>query len=163
MIGRNLRIAGAALLAGVLSASLPAEAQVSDDVVKIGILNDQSGLFADLAGPGSVEAARMAVADFGGTVLGKPIEVIAGDHQNKPDIGAALARKWYNIDKVDVILDIPNSGVALAIQQVTKEKNKLVIFSSAAVSISPARLVRRTASIGHLIPMLSRAALARRS
>ncbi len=134
MIGRNLRIAGAALLAGVLSASLPAEAQVSDDVVKIGILNDQSGLFADLAGPGSVEAARMAVADFGGTVLGKPIEVIAGDHQNKPDIGAALARKWYDIDKVDVILDIPNSGVALAIQQVTKEKNKLVIFSSAAVS-----------------------------
>ena len=136
MIGRNLRIAGAALLAGVLSASLPAEAQVSDDVVKIGILNDQSGLFADLAGPGSVEAARMAVADFGGTVLGKPIEVIAGDHQNKPDIGAALARKWYDIDKVDVILDIPNSGVALAIQQVTKEKNKLVIFSSAAVSDS---------------------------
>jgi branched-chain amino acid transport system substrate-binding protein len=131
---RNLRMVGAALAVALLGASGAAHAQVSDDVVKIGVLNDQSGLFADLAGPGSVEAARMAVADFGGTVLGKPIEVIAGDHQNKPDVGAALARQWYDVDKVDVILDIPNSGVALAVQQVTKDKNKLVIFSSAAVS-----------------------------
>jgi branched-chain amino acid transport system substrate-binding protein len=130
---RNLYAAGAALTV-LLGASAAAQAQVSDDVVKIGVLNDQSGLFADLAGPGSVEAARMAVADFGGTVLGKPIEVVAGDHQNKPDVGAALARQWYDVDKVDVILDIPNSGVALAVQQVTKDKNKLVIFSSAAVS-----------------------------
>ena len=128
----NLLRASVAAIACVLS--LSAHAQVSDDVVKIGVLNDQSGLFADLAGTGSVEAARMAVADFGGTVLGKPIEVIGGDHQNKPDIGAALVRRWYDVDKVDVVVDIPNSGVALAIQQLTKDKNKLVIFSSAAVS-----------------------------
>jgi branched-chain amino acid transport system substrate-binding protein len=130
---RTLYSAAAATFASLLTV-LAASAQVSDDVVKIGVLNDQSGLFADLAGPGSVEAPRMAVADFGGTVLGKPIEVVGGDHQNKPDVGGALVRRWYDVDKVDVVLDIPNSGVALAVQQIAKEKNKLVIFSSAAVS-----------------------------
>lgn len=111
-----------------------ASAQVSDGVIRIGVLNDVAGIFADLAGPGSVEAARMAVADFGGTVLGKPIEVISGDHQNKPDVGSALARRWYDVDHVDVVMDIPNSGVALAVQQVARERQRLVIYSSAAVS-----------------------------
>ena len=104
-----------ALLAA-LAVAAPARAQLSDGVVRIGVLNDQSGLFADLAGPGSVEAARMAVADFGGTVLGRPVEVLAGDHQNRPDVGSALARRWYDNDRVDVVMDIPNSGVALAVQ-----------------------------------------------
>ncbi len=124
-------LAGAAVLgmgAGV------AQAQVSDDVVRIGILNDMTGLFADLAGPGSVEAARMAVQDFGGTVLGRPIEVVPGDHQNRPDVGTALARRWYDQDRLDVIMDIPNSGIALAVQQVARERQRLVIYSSAAVS-----------------------------
>ena len=122
-----------ALLAALV-AGAPARAQLSDGVVRIGVLNDQSGLFADLAGPGSVEAARMAVADFGGTVLGRPVEVLAGDHQNRPDVGSALARRWYDNDRVDVVMDIPNSGVALAVQGVAREKQRLVIYSSAAVS-----------------------------
>jgi branched-chain amino acid transport system substrate-binding protein len=124
----------AALLGGALVAAQPATAQLSDNVLRIGVLNDQSGLFADLAGPGSVEAARMAAADFGGSVLGRPIEVLAGDHQNRPDVGSALARRWYDNDRVDVIMDIPNSGVALAVQGVARERRRLVIYSSAAVS-----------------------------
>lgn len=124
----------AALLGAALAGAQPAAAQLSDNVLRIGVLNDQSGLFADLAGPGSVEAARMAAADFGGTVLGRPIEVVAGDHQNRPDVGSALARRWYDNDRVDVIMDIPNSGVALAVQGVARERRRLVIYSSAAVS-----------------------------
>jgi branched-chain amino acid transport system substrate-binding protein len=122
------------LLAVALAAAVPARAQLSDNVVRIGVLNDQTGLFADLGGPGSVEAARMAIADFGGQVLGRPVEVVAGDHQNKPDVGTALARRWYDQDRIDVIMDLPNSGVALAVQQVAREKQRLVIYSSAAVS-----------------------------
>ncbi len=120
-------------LAAALSITT-AQAQLSGDAVRIGVMNDMTGLFADLAGPGSVEAARMAVADFGGTVLGRPIEVIAGDHQNKADVGAALARRWYDQDGVDVIMDLPNSGIALAVQQIGREKQRLVIHSSAAAS-----------------------------
>ena len=123
-------IAAAAIAMPICGAS----AQISDGVVRIGVMNDQSGPFADLAGQGSVEAARMAVEDFGGKVLDKPIEVIAGDHQNKPDVGSALARRWYDSDGVDAIMDIPNSGVALAVQGVAREKHKLVIYSSAAAS-----------------------------
>ncbi len=134
-IGTGSWMGAAALLMALLAGASPAaRAQVSDGVVRIGVLNDQSGLFADLAGPGSVEAARMAVADFGGTVLGRPIEVVAGDHQNRPDVGSALARRWYDNDGVDVVVDIPNSGVALAVQGVAREKRRLVIYSSAAAS-----------------------------
>jgi branched-chain amino acid transport system substrate-binding protein len=120
-------------LAAALSVGA-AQAQLSDNAVRIGVMNDMTGLFADLAGPGSVEAARMAVADFGGTVLGRPIEVVGGDHQNKADVGAALARRWYDQDGVDVIMDLPNSGVALAVQQIGREKRRVVIHSSAAAS-----------------------------
>ena len=132
-VWRSVEALWFALLAALVGGA-PARAQLSDGVVRIGVLNDQSGLFADLAGPGSVEAARMAVADFGGTVFGRPVEVLAGDHQNRPDVGSALARRWYDNDRVDVVMDIPNSGVALAVQEVAREKQRLVIYSSAAVS-----------------------------
>lgn len=125
------------LAAGVLAASLvqPALAGgISDDVVKIGVLNDQSGIYVDMAGPGSVIAARMAVEDFGGTVLGKPVEVVAGDHQNKPDIGAALVNRWIDQDKVDTIVDIPTSSVLLAVQEIGRQKNRLVIASTGGSS-----------------------------
>ena len=97
--------------------------------IKIGVLNDQSGLYADLAGQGSVTAAKMAVEDFGGKVDGTPVEVIFADHQNKPDIGSSIARQWYDTDGVDVIVDVPTSSVALAVAQVTKDKNKVFLAS----------------------------------
>ena len=112
----------------------PAQAQISDGVIKIGVLNDQSGLYADLAGPGSVVAARMAVEDFGAAAKGMKVEIVAADHQNKADVGSAIARQWYDVDKVDVIVDVPNSGVALAVNQITREKAKAFIVSSAATS-----------------------------
>jgi branched-chain amino acid transport system substrate-binding protein len=122
-------LATAAVVALGAAATGTAQAQVSDDVVKIGVLNDQSGFYADLGGPGSVEAARLAVADAGGAVLGKKIEVVFADHQNKPDVGANVTRQWYDVDKVDMIVDVPTSSVALAVQQITKDKNKIVMFS----------------------------------
>jgi branched-chain amino acid transport system substrate-binding protein len=124
--------AGCALAA--LLAAGAAQAQVSDDVVKIGILNDQSGLYADVSGPGGVVAARMAVEDFGGKVLGKPVEVVFADHQNKPDVGLAIANQWIDTEKVDAIMDVPTSSVALAIQDATKNKNRVHINSGAASS-----------------------------
>ena len=111
--------------------SLSAQAQVSDDVVKIGVLGDQSGMMADLSGKFGVEAVKMAVEDFGGTVLGKPIEVVSADHQNKVDIGVATARRWYENEKVDLILDVPNSAIALAVQDLTRQMKRVVIFTSA--------------------------------
>src|SRR5262249_27217269 len=105
-------------------------AQVSDDVVKIGVLTDLSGPAATPTGPGSVTAAQMAVADFGGTVLGKKIEGISGDHQLKPDVGSAIARRWYDTEQVDVIVDVPVSSVGLAVQAVAKEKKRLMITHS---------------------------------
>src|SRR5215468_9944290 len=90
-----------------------AQAQMSDNVIKIGVLNDQSGLYADLAGQGSVTAAKMAVEDSGGKIDGTPIEVISADHQNKPDVGSNIARQWYDVDGVDMIVDVPTSSVAV--------------------------------------------------
>jgi branched-chain amino acid transport system substrate-binding protein len=104
-----------------------AHAQISDDVVRIGVLNDQSGLYADLGGPGSVVAARMAVEDAGGAVLGKPVEIVFADHQNKSDIGAALARQWFEIGKVDMAIGFDNSAVALAVEQLAAERNRIAI------------------------------------
>src|ERR1700744_2701288 len=104
-----------------------AHAQISDDVVRIGVLNDQSGLYADLGGPGSVVAARMAVDDAGGTVLGKPVDVVFADHQNKSDIGAAIARQWFEVGKVDMAIGFDNSAVALAVEQLAADKNRIVI------------------------------------
>ncbi len=115
----------------MLGAAIPARAA---DSFVIGVMNDQSGPYADLAGPGSVEMARMAIADFGGAVLGKPIELLVADHQNKVDVGLAIARQWYDERGARAIFDITNSGVALAIQALAKERNRLVIFDSASSS-----------------------------
>ncbi len=124
------------LFAGVLSlaATVPAQAQISDDVVKLGVLTDMSSLYSDAAGKGSVTAVEMAVADYGGTVKGKPIKVISADHQNKPDVGVGIARDWYDIEQVDVVLDVPNSAVALAVQELARERNKLLVISGSGSS-----------------------------
>jgi branched-chain amino acid transport system substrate-binding protein len=119
---------GAALGAGC------AVAQVSDNVVKIGVLSDMSSLYTDLAGAGSVVAAKMAVEDSGIEKRGYKVEVISADHQNKPDVGSSIARQWYDVDKVDVIVDTPNSGVALAVNQITRDKGKAFLVSGAASS-----------------------------
>ncbi len=107
-----------------------AKAQVSDDVVKIGVLTDLSGPAATATGPGSVAAAQMAVEDFGGTVLGKPIQVMSADHQIKPDIAAGIAREWYDRDQVDLIVDVPVSAVGLAVQNAANDRKKLFITHS---------------------------------
>ena len=127
---RTLTLAAAALAV----AAGPAVAQISDGVIKIGVLNDQSSLYADLAGQGSVVAARMAVEDFGAEKKGLKVEIIFADHQNKADVGSQIASKWYDADKVDVIVDVPNSGVALAVNQITRDKKKAFLISSAASS-----------------------------
>lgn len=107
--------------------SQPALAQVSDDIVKIGVLTDMTGPSSSANGPGSAVAAQMAVDDFGGKVLGKPITVITGDTQNKPDIGVGIARRWYDTEQVDLILDVPVSAVGLAVQSIANDKKKLFI------------------------------------
>jgi len=125
----------AILLAALLALGpAMARAQISDGVIKIGVLNDQSGLYADLAGQGSVVAARMAVEDYSAEKKGMKVEVVFADHQNKADVGSAIARQWYDVDKVDMIVDVPNSGVALAVSQITRDKGKAFIVSSAATS-----------------------------
>src|SRR5256712_8494005 len=111
-----------------------AHAQISDGVVKIGVLNDQSSLYADLTGQGSVVAARMAVEDYGAAAKGLKTEIIFADHQNKADIGSQVARQWYDAEKVDVIVDTPNSAVALAVNQITRDKGKAFLVSGAATS-----------------------------
>jgi branched-chain amino acid transport system substrate-binding protein len=126
----------APLAAAHLASAVPARAQgaVSDGTVKIGILNDQSGVYADFGGKSSVEAARMAVEDFGGKVLGSPIEVVNADHQNKPDVASTIARQWYDVDKVDAIMELTTSSVALAVQGLSKEKRKIDVVTGAATS-----------------------------
>jgi branched-chain amino acid transport system substrate-binding protein len=111
-----------------------AAAEISDGVVKIGVLNDRSGLYADLSGQGSVIAAQMAVEDYGAAAKGLKVEIVAADHQNKPDVGSNVARQWFDIDKVDLIVDVPNSGVALAVNEIVREKNKVFINSGAGTS-----------------------------
>jgi branched-chain amino acid transport system substrate-binding protein len=123
----------AAAVAGLFAAGA-AVAQISDNVVKIGVLTDMSSLYTDLAGAGSVAAARMAVEDSGIEKRGYKVEIVSADHQNKPDVGSAIARQWYDVDKVDVIVDTPNSGVALAVNQITKDKGKAFLVSGAASS-----------------------------
>ena len=119
----------AALAAAVLS-SQAALGQISDDVVKIGVLTDMNGPASTPTGQGSVTAAQMAVDDFGGKVLGKPISVIVGDHQLKPDIGAGIARRWYDVDQVDLIVDVPVSAVGLAVQNIANDKKRMFITHS---------------------------------
>ena len=128
MFARNLSRLG--ILAAALLASTAALAQVSDDVVKIGVLTDMNGPASTPTGQGSVTAAQMAIDDFGGKVLGKPISIIVGDHQLKPDIGGGIARRWYDVDQVDLIVDVPVSAVGLAVQNIANEKKKLFITHS---------------------------------
>jgi branched-chain amino acid transport system substrate-binding protein len=120
----------AAVAAGGLLLALPASAQG----VKIGILNDQSGVYADYGGKYSVEAARMAIEDFGGSVLGQKIELTTADHQNKPDLATSIARRWYDVEGVDMITELTTSSVALAVQELSKEKKKIDIVIGAATS-----------------------------
>ncbi|MBR0820738.1 ABC transporter substrate-binding protein [Bradyrhizobium liaoningense] len=122
------------LLGTALAVTITGVAFAQDKTVKIGALSDQSGLYADLGGPGSTLAAQLAVEDSGLAAKGWKIDIISGDHQNKPDIGTAIARQWFDVDKVDVIVDVPNSGVALAVNNVIKEKNGVYINSGAATS-----------------------------
>jgi branched-chain amino acid transport system substrate-binding protein len=119
---------GAALLLGSV---VCAHAQISDDVVKIGVLDDMSGPYADIQGLGDVVAVKMAVEDFGGNVNGKQIEVVSADLQNKADVGSAIARRWYDVEKVDAILGLGNSAVAIAVQGIAQEKNRVAITTAA--------------------------------
>ena len=130
---RNLTslLAAASALAALAGG---AHAQISDGVVKIGVMNDMSGLYADIAGPGSVLAARMAVEDFGAAAKGIKVEIVSADHQNKPDVGSSVVRQWYDVEKVDAVFDVPTSSVALAVNQITRDKGKAFIVSGAATA-----------------------------
>ncbi|PWC45823.1 ABC transporter substrate-binding protein [Azospirillum sp. TSO22-1] len=123
---RNILFAGVALAA---LTSGTAQAQMSDNVIKIGMLSDRSGIYADINGEGSAVAARMAAEEFGNAINGTRIEIIVGDHQNKADIAANLARQWIDTEKVDVVADVPNSAAALAVQGITRDKKRLFLMS----------------------------------
>jgi branched-chain amino acid transport system substrate-binding protein len=127
------KLIGATALAVVLGCGA-AHAQYTDGVIKIGVLNDMSGLYADLSGQGAVVAAKMAVEDFGAAAKGMKVEIVGADHQNKPDVGSNIARTWFDRDNVDVIVDVPTSSVALAVNEIAREKNKVFLVSGAAAS-----------------------------
>jgi len=130
-----MRTKVSALLLGATVALMAAGGALAQDkTVKIGVLNDQSSLYADLSGPGSTLAAQMAVEDSGMAAKGWKIDIVVGDHQNKPDVGVNIARQWFDVDKVDVIVDNPTSSVALAINNLVKEKNKVLLNSGAGTS-----------------------------
>src|SRR3954462_11486474 len=122
------------LLAAVAMGALLIAGTASAQGVKIGILNDQSGVYADYGGKYSVEAAKMAIEDFGGEVLGQKIDIVTADHQNKPDLASAIARRWYEVENVDMITELTTSSVALAVQELSKEKKKIDIVVGAATS-----------------------------
>ena len=122
------KIIGLALTAALSLATIT-NARAGADVVKIGVLNDQAGMNADLSGQGSVIAARMAAEDAGGSVIGKKIEIVFADHQNKADIGSSIATQWYDKDGVDMITDMPFSSVALAVQEIARQRQKIAIYS----------------------------------
>src|ERR1700685_2851842 len=135
----------ALLLGTALALAATGYASAQDKTVKIGALSDQSGLYADLGGPGSTLAAQMAVEDSGLTAKGWKIDIVSGDHLNKPDVGVNIARQWFDVDKVDVIVDIPNSGVALAVSNMVKEKNGILLDSGAGSSdLTTAQCPRNT-------------------
>src|SRR5579862_6560115 len=125
--------ASVALALAALFTATVAQAQ-SPTTVKIGVMSDMSGLYSDLGGPGSVVAAKMAVDDFNPAAHGMKVDIVSADMLNKPDVGANIARQWFDVDHVDVIVDVPNSGVALAVNEVAREKNKVFIVSGAATS-----------------------------
>src|SRR5262245_54035850 len=122
-----------AVLAG-LAACGAAQAQMTDGVIKIGGMTDMSGTYADLTGQGSVIAARMAVEDFGAAQKGLKVEIVGADHLNKPDVGSNIVRQWIDVDKVDVIVDVPTSSVALAVNEIVRDKNKVFLVTGAATS-----------------------------
>jgi branched-chain amino acid transport system substrate-binding protein len=126
----------ALVLACAILMAMPqrASAQISDDVVRIGVLTDLSSWGRDNSGPGSVEAAKMAVEEFGPTVLGKPIEIISADHQMKTDVGVQIAREWFDIGKVDAVADIPNSGIAIAVHNLVRDRNRIALLSGPGAS-----------------------------
>jgi branched-chain amino acid transport system substrate-binding protein len=128
----RLNVLGSVLLALILPVA--AQAQISGDVVRIGVLTDMAGVTADITGKGSLAAAEMAVREIDGKVLGKPVEVISADHQHKADVGTAIARRWFDVEGVDTIVDVPNSGVALAIQGLAREKKRIVLYSGAGTT-----------------------------
>lgn len=125
-----------AILSGLAGALLSVSMCAAEDlpIFRIGVLNDQSGLYADIAGPGSVVAAKMAVSEFQPEKHGFRVDVVAADHQNKADIGAAIAKRWFDVDNLDAIVDVPTSSVALAVSGVVKEKNKTLLIASAGTS-----------------------------
>jgi branched-chain amino acid transport system substrate-binding protein len=131
---KQLSAACALATAALLSPASPAQAQVSGDVIKIGLITDMSGLYADIDGPGGVEAIKMAVADMGGAIAGKKIEVVYADHQNKADVAAAKAREWFDTQGVDMLIGGSNSGTNLAMAKVAEEKKKVFISVGAATS-----------------------------
>jgi branched-chain amino acid transport system substrate-binding protein len=118
----------------VLPFALSLSAAQAQTTVKIGVLSDMSSLYSDIGGPGSTAAAKLAIADFTAKNKDVKVELISGDHQNKPDIGSNLANQWYDVEKVDLIIDTPNSGVALAVSEITRQKNKVFVVSGAAAS-----------------------------
>jgi branched-chain amino acid transport system substrate-binding protein len=132
------------LVLAVALATSAAHAQYSDGVIKIGVLSDMSSLYSDIGGPGAVAAARLAVEDFGAAAKGMKVEIVSADHQNKADIGANIANTWFDVDKVDVILDVPNSGVALAVSEVARQKNRLFLVSGAGSSYDTGALANGT-------------------
>lgn len=127
---KTLAVVAAALLGGAMAA----QAQTSNKPIKIGVLSDMSSLYADQAGLGSVEAAKMAIEDAGGKIGDRPIEVVSADHQHKTDVATTIVRHWIDVEGVDVIVDMPNSAVALAVQQIVKDKNKVALYSTAATT-----------------------------
>jgi branched-chain amino acid transport system substrate-binding protein len=129
-----MRLAGRLAFAGAALALIGTAAQAQDTVVKIGVLTDMSSLYADVAGPGSVAAAKMAIADFTKAHPNVKVELVSGDHQNKPDVGANIARQWFDVDHVDAIVDTPTSSVALVVNEIVREKNKVFLVSGAAIS-----------------------------
>lgn len=135
MGGNYVKLLSLISAALVAATAIPATAaELSDGKVKIGILNDQSGVYADFGGKWSVEAAKMAVEDFGGTLQGAPIEIISADHQNKPDIASNIARQWYDTEQVDAIMELTTSSVALAVQGISAEKKKIDLVTGAATT-----------------------------
>jgi branched-chain amino acid transport system substrate-binding protein len=126
-----MRVATSLALVAAALFGTAAQAQVN---VKIGVMNDMSGLYADISGPGALTAAKLAVDDFNPAAHGMKVEIVGADHQNKPDVGSNIARQWFDVDKVDVIVDVPTSSVALAVSDVTREKNKVFLVSGAAAS-----------------------------
>ena len=129
-----MKLLRTAIVSAALVTATTAYGQFSDNVIKIGVMNDMSGTYADLAGPGSVLAARLAIEDLGDLLKGIKVEVVGADHQNKPDVGSNIVRQWIDVDKVDVIVDVPTSSVALAVNEIVKEKNRVFLVSGAASS-----------------------------